>query len=642
MTEYLMKSFLVLTTLFCSLVLAEDAPAGDKKRYYSDTEVLTMPPPGPNPRLSYLPADAEVDWAYWDARNALDAIIRAQAMAAGRRGPVVVVAEQEPNDSLATAQVIGAFGSGGGEDSELTVSGTIAAPAAPTPFMIDAEDNGDISSATSVVIASGEALTADGEIGDGPHGSASSGSGDFDFFELQGITAGDLISISVTTDDPIGDLDPNTAIWNDKGTALAFNEDIDSGNFDSRLVFRVPADGTYYFSIGGWKTGGPSAVLPGDPFDSGSGTGAASEGNYTLEVGLNSDDVDCFGLDLEPGDMLGASGSDAVGRVELFLANGDLQIGASDSASGIYPAANPLPGGPVTVDFVSYESDRHTVCVRGSAGSYDLDLGVFRQIFEGSENRQILFVDFDGAEVNTSIFGGPNQLVTLSPLSSFLANWGLLPEDEDALIDAILASMEESITADLAAQSNPAFAVEIRNSRDNTDNFGSNPNVSRLIVGGTIAESGLQTIGIAQSIDPGNFAPGETALTLLDLLSAPASNPNSLNQYAIAPGASKIDLVATGIGNITAHEAGHYLGNWHTENSAAGTGSSIMDRGGNLAGTVGVGPDLVFGTADDEDVDFTPDLFSFAEGFSGTQHTNEKTAFALTGDPQTIFSDSFE
>lgn len=638
-----MKPSFIFPALICICAMTGFAMANEQKQIYSHEELLLMSPPGPNPYLSFLPVDAEVDWAYWHARIALDAQLRAAAMEGSRRGAVVVVNEAEPNDNPATAQALNSFGSSDGEDPELTVNGTIAPAAMPIEFLIDLEDNGDILQATEVDINPGEILTADGEIGDGPHGSANSGSGDFDFFSVQGVAAGDLISINVITAEPTQGFDPNAAIWDADGALLGFNEDIGAGNFDSRLSITAPADGTYYLSIGGWKPGGQSAVLPADPFDSGSGTGAASEGAYTVEIGLNVvQDIDCFGLDLESGDLVGADGDGAVELVELFLANGDLQMGSRQSGSGIYPDASPLPGGSVTVDFVTYESDRHTVCVQGDPGPYELDLGVFRHIFEGTGNKQILFVDFDGADIDPSIFGGPAGSAALSPFSSFIANWELLPEDEDALIDAILASLEESITADLAGQSNPDFSVEIRNSRDHADTFGVDPNVSRLIVGGTIAESGISTIGIAESIDPGNFAPGETAVILLDLLSAPAGDPNSLNQYALAPGASKIDLVGNGVGNISAHEAGHYLGNWHTENSETGTGSSIMDRGGNLAGTVGVGPDRIFGTADDEDVDFTPDLFSLAEGFTGTEHTNEKTAFALTGATEFLFGDSFE
>lgn len=617
--------------------------AAEDKRSYTDQELANMPAPGPNPFLSFLPAGAEVDWDYWYAKRAYDARMRAQAREASRRG-LPTVDEVEPNDSQAASQILDTFGTGDGDVAELQVNGSFAPPPPAIPFTVDAEDNGEIDRASTVAIDSGELFSATSQIGDGPHGSAGSGSADFDFFELPGLVAGDVITFEVTTADPGGDLDPNTAIWDASGNLLAFNEDIDagSGNFDSRLTFTVPADGTLYLSIGGWKPGGQSVVLPADPFDSSSGTGAASEGDYTVSIGRNTIDVDCYGINLESGDLVGADGT--VGLVELFLPGGSLQMGSSGSGAGLYPAASPLPGGNATVDFVTYESGQHAVCVQGAAGDYTLDLGAFRHIFEGTSDKQILFVDFDGAEVDTSIFGGPG-VRTLSPLADFLPNWGLDASDEDAVIDAILASVEESITQDLAAQSNPAFDVEIRNSRDDADTFGSDPNVSRLIVGGTIQESGIQTIGIAESIDPGNFEPGETALILLDLLSAPASDPNSLNQYAIDPGSDIIELIGTGVGNITAHEAGHYLGNWHTENSSEGTGPSIMDRGGNLSNSTGVGQDGTFGTADDIDVDFTVDLFSFAEGFLGNQHTNEKTAFGLTGGDAPagdVFSDRFE
>ena len=636
-----MKKMTFLAALLLGGAISGLAFAGDQKRVYTDEELATMPAPGPNPFLSFLPVEAEVDWDYWHAKREYESRVRAEQLAVQRRG-LPTVNEIEPNNSLNNVQVLDTFGTGDGEDSQLIVNGSINSPS-PTGFVVDLEDNGSIPLATSVAISSGEIVAADALIGDGPHGSSGSGNADFDFFELASIAAGDVIRVEITTSSPTGDLDPNTAIWDSAGQLLEFNEDISGANFDSRLTFTAPDDGTYYISVGGWKTGGPSAVLPGDPFDSGSGTGAASEGLYTIEIGLNGIDIDCYGLNLEPGDMFGADLQGAGTRVELFLADGELQMGSTGSAAGFYPAANPLPGGNVTIDFVTFESEQHGVCVQGNVGNYSLELGVFRQIFEDSDDKQILFIDFDGADIDTSIFsGGGGGPSTLSPLSDFLANWGFAPSDEDVLIDAIIASVEESITADLSQQSNPSFDVEIRNSRDHADTFGIDPNVSRLIVGGTIAESGISTIGIAQSIDPGNFEPGESALILLDLLSAPVGNPNSLNQFAVSSGSSKINLVATGLANITVHEAGHYLGNWHTENSSAGAGPSIMDRGGNLPGTVGVGSDLTFGSDDDIDVDLIPDLFSFIEGFSGTEHTNEKTAFALSGRIDVLFIDSFE
>ena len=467
---------LAVTCLLLASVLHSQAA---ERRVYTDAELENMPAPGPNPYLSFLPAEAEVDWAYWNEKREYEGRKRA----AERRATETVdgaVVEVEPNDTLATAQVLVGFGTGPGDMAAVDVTGTITA-------------------------------------------------------------------------------------------------------------------------------GG---------------------------------DIDCFSLDLEVGDILGVNQTGTPNLIEIFEPGGDLQMGSAQSGSFIYPPENPLPGGGNAGDHITYLDGSHFVCVRTGSGAYTLELRVFRQVFETGGGKQTLFVDFDGATIDPAIFGGPPGVVALSPLSNFLAGWGLTPGDENAVIDSILASIDESITSDLAVNaSNPAFEVEVLNSRDHADPFGG-PNVSRLIVGGTIAEFGIGTIGIAESIDPGNFGTEESGVILLDLLSAPGGNPNSLNQFPVGGGATVIDLVGTGVGNIVVHEAGHYLGSWHTEQFAASSDPSIMDQGGNLPGTVGVGPDGIFGTADDFDVDLSPDAFNNGEGFSGTEHTNEKTAFALTGG--SIFDDGFE
>jgi hypothetical protein len=203
--------------------------------------------------------------------------------------------------------------------------------------------------------------------------------------------------------------------------------------------------------------------------------------------------------------------------------------------------------------------------VSSGVGAYTLEARVFRPylVQQSIGTVQTLFVDFDGATVDPSIFGGAPGSVALSPLSSFLAGWGLLPSDESAVIDAILATIEENLSTDMRVfgangdydvSNTPGdFDVVILNSRDHADPFG-DQNVSRLIIGGTIGELGISTIGIAQSIDPGNFTTSESAVILLDLLSAPSFDPNSLNQFGLAGGKTKIDLVGAGVGNIASHE----------------------------------------------------------------------------------------
>ncbi|HVS12589.1 MAG TPA: hypothetical protein VMV46_01600 [Thermoanaerobaculia bacterium] len=343
-------------------------------------------------------------------------------------------------------------------------------------------------------------------------------------------------------------------------------------------------------------------------------------------------DSDFFSVELAAGDVLGVAASANVGLLTLHAPDESILIGSQQDLTSIFPAGSPLPGGsggPVA-HLVAPVAGTYTIELAFGVGTYTADAAVYRPALElgAPGDQQILFFDFDGASVDPSLFGGDPGSVSLSPLSAFLAGWGLSLAAENEVIDSILATVEENLAADLQSSGvNPLFAVEIRNSRDHPDPFGG-ANVSRLIVGGTIDELGLSTLGISQSIDPGNFGFAESAVVLLDLLSAAPSDPNSLNQYPLAPGATRLDVVGRGVGNIVSHEAGHFLANFHTDQLDATP--AIMDQGGVLSNTVGVGPDGIFGSGDDPDVDFVEDRFVPNEGFFGLEDTQAATSFGLS------------
>ena len=88
-----------------------------------------------------------------------------------------------------------------------------------------------------------------------------------------------------------------------------------------------------------------------------------------------------------------------------------------------------------------------------------------------------------------------------------------------------------------------------------------------------------------------------------------------------------IDFVGQVLGNITSHEAGHYLGNFHVDQF--NDVPNLMDQGGNFPILYGVGPDGIGGTPDDIDVDFGVDLLNPNEGFSGFEDTLTTTAWGL-------------
>jgi len=226
----------------------------------------------------------------------------------------------------------------------------------------------------------------------------------------------------------------------------------------------------------------------------------------------------------------------------------------------------------------------------------------------------------------------------LSPLSNFLPRWGIAANRESEIIDMILARMQENLIDDIrvvgangdfdTTGNDGEFGVTILNSRDHADPWGQ-PFVSRIIIGGTVEELGVQTLGIAQSIDPGNFQTEETAVVLLDGMSEPATGVDSLFRYTLGQGSTIEDIVALAVGNIASHEIGHYIGNWHTVNSNAT--NNTMDQGGSLRNTMGIGPDDVLFSPDDIDVDFVEDTYEPGElYFSGREATFQVMSFGLS------------
>jgi len=593
-------------------------------------------PSGPNPYLSFLPAGAKPDYAGWRSWLAQEGKAKRAVQPPADLSKLIGAAESEPNDTRATADAIPGFGTGPGDDPAADVAGTIDPPPAPTIIGPFAEDNGSIPLSIATGLLSGFTVRTSGSIGDGPYGSGGTASGDYDFFRLDGVAAGDEILIDVDTPIPFccGDLDPFVSVFDAAGNLLAYNDDQPmGGTYDSFLLYIAPAAGTYYVVMGAY-----TSPFPNDRFNSASGNGVATEGTYDVTIGLNSTDPDHFSFDLEPGDVISGNLLGAVGtRVTLFDPSGVERVGAANNLNVILPG--PFPQGGVTGFTYAVETPgTYVVRVTAVPGAYTLELRDFRPHLEQGLRgaAQILFVDFDGASVDTAAFGS-SGIANLSPLASFLVGWGLTPADESAVIDAILATLVENLSTDMRVlalngdydvSSLPGdFDVVIRNSRDHADPLG-DPNVSRLVVGGTISELQISTIGIASAIDPGNYSTSDVAVVLLDLLSAAPADPNSLNQFALDPGASKIDLVGRGVGNIAAHEAGHFFSSFHTNQFNAQ--ANVMDQGGNLPNSTGVGPDLIFGNGDDVDVDFGVDAFVPNEGFTGSEDTLNATAFGLS------------
>ncbi len=381
------------------------------------------------------------------------------------------------NDDQASAELITGFGTGDGDLREMDVAGTMAAPA---PRVLDdfpeegGSDDGAIPLANDINLAPGQRVRVDAYIGDGLHGSNGTKQGDFDVFKLDNLRIGQIVTIDIDTPEAASPrLDTKVALYDSTGQIVEVNDDGVPGSPDSFLEVTIEAPGDYFVFVRGINS-----YWPFDPFDPDSGPKAGSEGAYAITIGLDASDIDYYSLDLEAGDILGIKLEDEARKLTLFDPNGIELIGADVDGSFLYPLDTPLPGGGnANAAYVVNTTGRYALAAERGDGAYTVALRVFRPVLEEQGAVQTLFLDFDGAVYNAETYFGGNRATVLSPMVSFLDNVGLDPtpggDDERAVIDAILATVEENLADDIHAFGlNRNFQIEILNSRDHTDPFG--------------------------------------------------------------------------------------------------------------------------------------------------------------------------
>ena len=603
-----------------------------------------------NPFLSFLPAGVDADLEGWrgfvgDLAQMRSADPTRGSLSLLAYDEVEAVGQSGLNDFDALAEWLPSRDGAAGWRINGRLDGT------PTDFAVVADVGGSIPEGTDLsgVLADGARQAIETTIGDGAHGSSGSGTGDFDAYCFDGL-AGETLVAAVATP-PMGalgaGLDPFLALVDAGGELVAFEDEIIEGGFfvstDARMEQRLPLDDRYCLFVGGSDFDG--SILPEDWTDAGSGSGVVSEGDYRLEVAIDPPDRfgrDLFAFSVEAGDVVGATLRDGAGhRLGLLDAEGQELVATRFDLSGLYPASSPLPaGGAATVAYVMPRAQTVLLSVEAGAafttGDYGVELAVLRPVpfvsRAGESQRgadiQRVVLEFDGGLVDRSrFFGGvlDPEVVALSGLSSFLERWGLVPSDLNQLIAGILTVTRHELDVRVAQQgvngdwrqsgTRGEFAVEVAGGTG----IVAGPGDVRVVIGGTTDELRLRTIGIAEAIDPGNFEKTKVAVVLLDLLSGPAGDDDSLNGVALAPVTSKIDLIATALGRIAAHEAGHLFGNFHTERDVGP--ATIMDSGGRLDLLLGLGHDGVFGSGDDSEVHLDHDEYSRREPFDGVEPT---------------------
>ena len=367
-------------------------------------------------------------------------------------------------------------------------------------------------------------------------------------------------------------------------------------------------------------------------------------------IANNTFDEDFFAVDLRAGDIVDAAVTAGFGGWDLSLldASGNEVIGSRVNATSLYfPPTSPLVNttASAAVALTITTSGRYYFRVADGNSAYSLRLRAMRNTIEAEPigTKQVLYLDFNGATFNPAVFGGPAISRRIPSLIETLEPYGFTLSQENELIDKIVAKVKEDYIGSLpAAGGNGYFAqdgrpgsfdIDIRNSRDHADPWGL-PNVSRVIVGGSVFNLLINTIGIAQSVDVGNFDRRETAIVLPDALffnGAPAAFlvQNDPRFIPMSPSSSLVDMLSTSLATVISHEAGHFLGGIHQ--SPTNLTRTIMDSGsGPFSQTLySVGLDGIFGTPDDFDIDFGRDRYSPFEFFTGTVNHAGTMAFNL-------------
>lgn len=365
-------------------------------------------------------------------------------------------------------------------------------------------------------------------------------------------------------------------------------------------------------------------------------------------------DEDYFALDLRKGDILdtrlvGVPGTRPT--LALFDANTQELLFAQGRFLGgnAFPPSSPLyKDGLTTLPYVIATSGRYYLRVADGVGSYVLNLRVQRSPFEAEPigTQQTLYIDFDGAltrseTLNLTALGVPAGTLRVPPLSRYMPQLGLTASDTPAVARNTMARVEQKLRTSLAARSNNGFYgatgnpgefnIRLVSSFDSPDIWGQT-NVSRVLVGGTQTEIGLDPgtglLGIAQSVDVGNFSHEESGLVMVDILIADSMDPALV---PIAGNVSRSDLFAELLSMVIAHEAGHFLGGVHQDPNNLQYG--VMDQFYDPAIVSGAGRDGIFGNRDDEPLFFSVDEYSPTAGIpfgGGVNDSANMLAFGMS------------
>jgi len=326
-------------------------------------------------------------------------------------------------------------------------------------------------------------------------------------------------------------------------------------------------------------------------------------------------DIDWYSFDLQAGDIIDVNVSRTTPSAVtplLTLYNGsgiELASTRGTFPATLFPSNSPLatnaaaPNIAGSIHYIVPTSGKFYLRLSDVFSTYTSAFRVYRPPTESlaAGTRQILFLDFDGEIVSRNLFGLGPISANFQPMREFLVD----PTLENVIIDEVIARTASKFEQVGISTTNPNYGIEIRNSRDHGDLWGM-PNVSRVIIGDVFdlaADDPFNALlGIAQHIDVGNYDLQSSALVRF------LPHAISAGTVPFSPVSNLVQVAGELLASTIAHEAGHFFGLWHQDETNVNFG--IIDTTINTLDDAGVGPDRVFGTADDRPIQFTVDRFS--------------------------------
>ena len=341
------------------------------------------------------------------------------------------------------------------------------------------------------------------------------------------------------------------------------------------------------------------------------------------QTGLTAD-MDTFGMELRGGDILDIAVLGAATQYIVRDATNLVVFGSNSVLGDQFPRQT--VGNATGIWVVPRDGTYHlTVALDtpGGVGGYTVGLRAYRPLTEelAVGDAQIIYLDFNGDVIDGNLLGAPGFIRIPSLLES-LPLMGLEMGDVEAANDIIDRVIDQTIrvfedltetgeNGDYTETSSPGqYGVRILNSRDHVGQVALNdPRMTRMFIGGD--DSVIPAYGIAQTVDLGNFDLSQVAFAQVSEASLDAADAD------ISPNRSEVDFVGHFLGNLVAHEVGHVIGMAHTDgDNLIGT---VSDEGAanSLLFMQGLGPDGIFGTADDIDAVFADDFYSVQAGEFG-------------------------